>query len=502
MGAARLFGVAFVFLIAGAASILAALFVLPWLLAGATWIRHRCRRSRRKRRIGRSQDEASIRLEEALGTLKLYQGRVWHTRFRPVRHAFTYPLFILGVDLSALDALGRRMLARPTSPSYVARDCDAEEALRDALWPLSCILRFRTSDHLKNGEGSARVADAPTGEPSVVPTPFLERIQNLLRSEAAKQVRGDGKQDQPHPRRDDWDLIADGSPYRVVLITHLCYYGYCFNPVSFYLVVDDRFGDANANPVRAVVGEVSNTPWGEMHCYVLLRDQSNRALSSHKDTSGRLAGHDTSLDAACDNPTSRVLRNVRYIFPKAFHVSPFMEMHYDYDWTFGVDARLETFDIHNSLVCKEAADGSSHAAAAATTNHDSDSDDKCPDESRTHSNTSSTVGKRQFHARMLVRSAHDSTTSLWSIAWQLSCYPAFGMIVQAWIHYQALWLFLVRGVDFQPHPQGTETSASRIIGAVMSPYFALRERLDDRSRRLRQREISAATAPGSNKKRQ
>ena len=39
--------------------------------------------------------------------------------------------------------------------------------------------------------------------------------------------------------------------------------GYLFNPVGFYFCGED--------PVQAVVAEVTNTPWGERHCYVLSR---------------------------------------------------------------------------------------------------------------------------------------------------------------------------------------------------------------------------------------
>src|SRR6185295_3511336 len=47
-------------------------------------------------------------------------------------------------------------------------------------------------------------------------------------------------------------------------LTHLRYFGYCFNPVSFYYCFD-----AADTRVEAIVAEVTNTPWGERHCYVL-----------------------------------------------------------------------------------------------------------------------------------------------------------------------------------------------------------------------------------------
>jgi hypothetical protein len=54
--------------------------------------------------------------------------------------------------------------------------------------------------------------------------------------------------------------VPDG-PIR--LLTTLRTLGHCFNPVSFYYCFD---GD---EVLRAVVAEVTNTPWGERHAYVL-----------------------------------------------------------------------------------------------------------------------------------------------------------------------------------------------------------------------------------------
>jgi hypothetical protein len=84
------------------------------------------------------------------------------------------------------------------------------------------------------------------------------------------------------------------------LLTHLRYFGYCFNPVSFYYC-----RDAADQRVETIVAEINNTPWGEQYCYVLGRN----------------------LDEG------RAGKN-RYRFGKAFHVSPFMDMEVDYDWRF------------------------------------------------------------------------------------------------------------------------------------------------------------------------
>jgi uncharacterized protein len=51
-------------------------------------------------------------------------------------------------------------------------------------------------------------------------------------------------------------------PIRV--LTTLRSFGHCFNPVSFYYC-SDRAGEG----VEAIVAEVTNTPWGERHSYVI-----------------------------------------------------------------------------------------------------------------------------------------------------------------------------------------------------------------------------------------
>ncbi len=85
------------------------------------------------------------------------------------------------------------------------------------------------------------------------------------------------------------------------LLTNLRYLGHCFNPVSFYYCYD-----AAGERVEAVVAEVTNTPWGERHAYVLAADPA----SSPQVAAGLVRGR----------------------FAKDFHVSPFMGMDHTYDW--------------------------------------------------------------------------------------------------------------------------------------------------------------------------
>lgn len=75
----------------------------------------------------------------------------------------------------------------------------------------------------------------------------------------------------------------------VRILTTLRTFGVCFNPISLYYCFDP-----DGETLRAVVAEVTNTPWGDRHAYVL--DPADR-------------------DARLD---------------KALHVSPFMPMDQSY----------------------------------------------------------------------------------------------------------------------------------------------------------------------------
>ena len=69
---------------------------------------------------------------------------------------------------------------------------------------------------------------------------------------------------------------APDGPIR--LLTNLRTLGRCFNPVSFYYCFD------RDERLRSVVAEVTNTPWGERHAYVLtgggrvLRGEHDKAM--------------------------------------------------------------------------------------------------------------------------------------------------------------------------------------------------------------------------------
>lgn len=82
------------------------------------------------------------------------------------------------------------------------------------------------------------------------------------------------------------------------LLTHPRYFGYGFNPISLYYC----YAEDNST-LEAIVGEVTNTPWGERTLYVL----------SMNDNRGRP-------------------QRPEFRFDKRMHVSPFLPMDMEYRW--------------------------------------------------------------------------------------------------------------------------------------------------------------------------
>ena len=168
----------------------------------------------------------------------VYSGLVQHRRFRPGPHRFRFRLFMMYLDLDELPAaLDGHWLwsARRAAPA-----------------------RFHRADY----HGDAAV-------------PLAEAVRRTVEEKTGRRPDG---------------------PIR--LLTHLRYYGYCFNPVSFYYCFDRE-----GSQVETILTEITNTPWGERHSYVLPRTPHMNGV-------------------------------MRFQFAKDFHVSPFMPMEQRYDWRF------------------------------------------------------------------------------------------------------------------------------------------------------------------------
>lgn len=170
----------------------------------------------------------------------LYVGRLRHRRLLPKPHAFEYGLFLVYLDLDELDSVFRGRWLWSVNR-----------------WNVAC---FRRGDYL--------------GDPR---KPLDPAVRDWVEERTGERPTG---------------------PIR--MLTHLRYFGYCFNPVTFYYCYDSA-----GLAVETIVAEITNTPWGERHAYLLDRRLDHGSEAVH-----------------------------RYQFRKCFHVSPFFPMDIDYDWRF------------------------------------------------------------------------------------------------------------------------------------------------------------------------
>lgn len=187
----------------------------------------------------------------------IYTGWLRHRRFAPKPHRFEYPLAMVQLDVEALDSA----------------------FAKSRWWSLERwnLIAFRRKDYL----------DYP-GED------LADAVRNCV--EEATGQRPDG---------------------RIQIFTQPRFWGFIFNPVSFYWC-HDRDGE-----LQSIVAEITNTPWGERHRYVLPTGDS----------------------------TANGRNKWRFDFAKNFHVSPFMPMDLDYRWHFALGERRNV--IHMTLFREE-----------------------------------------------------------------------------------------------------------------------------------------------------
>ena len=183
----------------------------------------------------------------------LYEGTVRHRRFAPRRHAFDYRVAQLFLDLDEVETV------LDAHPCWSTRGRNLGE--------------FRRSDYL--GPTDVSLAQAVR--------------QRITAATGARPI----------------------GPIR--LLTHARYFGYVFNPVSFYYC----YG-SDHHTLEHVVAEITNTPWGERHAYV--------------------------LPVADAEPRGRALH---WQFDKTFHVSPFMAMQRRYAWSFTPPG--DTLHVHMNV---------------------------------------------------------------------------------------------------------------------------------------------------------
>ncbi len=249
----------------------------------------------------------------------IYEGQVRHARKHPKSHAFRYRVFMMYLDLDELPNVFKgRWFWSTTRPA---------------------LARFHRSNHLGDHD-----------------QPLRESVLDVVEKESGRRPQG---------------------PVR--LLTNLSYFGYCFNPVSFYYCYE-----RDGQTLDTIVAEVNNTPWGERDTYVL----------------------PVSQDTASENA-------LRFQPEKKMHVSPFMQMEIDYDWSFTKPGdRLNVFMAND-------------------------------DES----------GERVFTASIALQRSEISTGSLARV---LIKFPFMTMKVIVGVYWQALKLWLKR-VPFHVHPDKKKT---------------------------------------------
>ncbi len=169
----------------------------------------------------------------------VYEGWVRHRRYGSVAHELRTKLFMLYLDLDELPALF--------------------DGYRLASARGRAVAEFRRADYL--------------GDPR---RPLAAEVRELVADRTGR--------------------LPPAGPVR--LLTNLRYFGHCFNPVSLYYCFDGA-----GERVETVVAEVTNTPWGERHAYVL-------SPASDRGAASIMCGR----------------------FAKEFHVSPFMGMDLTYAW--------------------------------------------------------------------------------------------------------------------------------------------------------------------------
>ncbi len=192
----------------------------------------------------------------------LFTGWLRHRRFVPLEHHFSYPLFMYFIDLDELEQV-------ISSKWY----CSLERVN---------IVSFYRRDFLGGTDSNETQSTAKT--------PTGKLLKDAVKLRVMQHCEG--------------HALAKPDIQRVCMLTQLRFCNMLFNPVSFYYCFDGH------DKLSFIVAEITNTPWGERHAYVLPVGTGDAATSYQ----------------------ARGKQKHQFEFAKAFHVSPFNPMNMAYRW--------------------------------------------------------------------------------------------------------------------------------------------------------------------------
>ncbi|AOE48967.1 DUF1365 domain-containing protein [Kangiella sediminilitoris] len=183
----------------------------------------------------------------------LVEGWIRHRRYQPKRHEFNYGMHWTLLDLDTVQ----------------------EQFKNSALWSVERfnLVSYRAGDfHYGLSKEAAPAVKEPIANKLAV--------YNSIKKKTGKTFSG-----------------------KVYMLSHLRSYGYNFNSACFYFCYEEE-------TLKFIICEITNTPWGERHSYVLDCEKSKR-------------GHVRDL--------------YQFEFDKQFHVSPYISMDMLYRWTFKIN---------------------------------------------------------------------------------------------------------------------------------------------------------------------
>lgn len=321
------------------------------------------------------------RLQKALDRCAVFEGRTTHTRLKGgAIHHLDYPIWLALLDLEQIESIGW------------------------ALWPLFAVDASRWA--LLSLDKCHHMKDLRASHPDYADRTLSEHVERFLLEKAPKPGRHDSVQ----------------------VLTNLSNLGYCFNPLSLYFLMKHK-PEKDEEEIDGIIAEVSNTPWLEMHSYLLQEGVEGVEVSS---------------------PPKQSTSNKSWAFSarwkKTFHVSPFMEMPYHYHFHFS-------------------APGDQLEVRAAMERE----------------------GAVWFTASVQATRLPFTPFSLMRL---LFVYPFYTYMVQIYIHIEALKLVL-KGVPTFNHPEGRDVDfgcgiTGKRLGAVLyflaSPFLALRDCIYNKSK--------------------